>query len=745
MNGPKVLSNPYPVWFGAGEEVSIAGRHLAGGMVHIAHTVSASTPHAAAVINTALPIAPPAQTQKPEGTPPPPVGYWPDWRQLTPYQRGAWLDWLAGGRSDPKADIGHVFLFFCGLERRLLLGTPSLAECQALCAEVRRLQALYGSHGAFMRYANALLGVVAYSRGPQAVLGPSSSLPLESALARAPDGLPGAGMALNVEEALEALHAHPSFRQKLWVLGAQNSLPSQLFRNSFEQVFASEAGKLHRLPALPGHDQRGRDILYKGATRGLLLTLTPHKAGATMSPPADWTVLLQWGERALAPLHPVVRSLRPHTKGGALATGASLELLNLLTGCISPELRQEIGRVPLEWLQNVRQKTMAPCVEPLSLPLAELGRHVLSTRDQGKGEGASGQRFAKRHRQRLETTLLKHGLLMVPDFHEHPAPLKGAEIVYLYQGADGPIPLSPLLRAGLMTWGFFHPQQGLPTNLEITKTQAILAHFSPPLPPAAFKAWLAWWQTHPPSWPKLLKTCLEAPPLDATALSEAALQAALFASTPGESLSPTVLRKLEALHERLGVPQTVMWSRLHELSCNQSAGAPKPITITMEGPQRSCPPSSLSGKAVPLPAPDGACPLPTPSHIKSSAEQLTAIRQETARATAMLEGVFTEGVDNPPNTLLEVGAASGKGERVPAVLEGLDGPHAAMAMGLLEKSLWPSEALAQLASTWGLLADGALETINEWAWDKHGMALLEEHATLPGCYELNPDIHLPTN
>ena len=49
------------------------------------------------------------------------LGYYPTYAKISPNQRANYLRWLSSGRVDPLSDIGYAFLFFYGLERRLLL------------------------------------------------------------------------------------------------------------------------------------------------------------------------------------------------------------------------------------------------------------------------------------------------------------------------------------------------------------------------------------------------------------------------------------------------------------------------------------------------------------------------------------------------------------------------------------------------------------------------------------------------
>jgi hypothetical protein len=90
------------------------------------------------------------------------AGYWPSYSEVSPGFRAKYLRWLAEGRTNPAIDLGCVFLFFYGIERRLLLadtegGAVSDAEAQTLIGEVERLLGIYGSNGSFRSYASSFL------------------------------------------------------------------------------------------------------------------------------------------------------------------------------------------------------------------------------------------------------------------------------------------------------------------------------------------------------------------------------------------------------------------------------------------------------------------------------------------------------------------------------------------------------------------------------------------------------------
>ncbi len=100
------------------------------------------------------------------------MGYWPAYSEIPPASRGAYLKWLESGRPE-GAYIGYVFLFFYGIERRVIrdAATDSSArvEVPALLAEVERLRELYRDNGSFRSYASDFLATARLAGGPKAI------------------------------------------------------------------------------------------------------------------------------------------------------------------------------------------------------------------------------------------------------------------------------------------------------------------------------------------------------------------------------------------------------------------------------------------------------------------------------------------------------------------------------------------------------------------------------------------------
>jgi uncharacterized tellurite resistance protein B-like protein len=145
------------VWVPLGGSVSVHGLGLPGG-VYVGESLQAVASWRGvdpALIDPRLPI----NTNRPDHAGQH-MDYWPSYSDIAPSSRAAYLQWLAAGRP-VGAYIGYVFLFFYGIERRVLVdaaaGQAGQDEVPALLAEVERLLELYGDNGSFRSYATEFL------------------------------------------------------------------------------------------------------------------------------------------------------------------------------------------------------------------------------------------------------------------------------------------------------------------------------------------------------------------------------------------------------------------------------------------------------------------------------------------------------------------------------------------------------------------------------------------------------------
>jgi hypothetical protein len=126
------------VWHEAGELVSLKTGHIVNGMIY---TTSRDLPWPceSSAIDERLPVA-----AKPAGSAEK-LPYYPNYKDFSAQQRRVYLDWMASGRPANHSDqfeLGYVFMFFYGIERRLILEDDSSA---LLFDELIKLMVDYGT------------------------------------------------------------------------------------------------------------------------------------------------------------------------------------------------------------------------------------------------------------------------------------------------------------------------------------------------------------------------------------------------------------------------------------------------------------------------------------------------------------------------------------------------------------------------------------------------------------------------
>ncbi|MEM7584684.1 MAG: TerB N-terminal domain-containing protein [Acidobacteriota bacterium] len=155
--GPKSTSRD--CWKPKGQKVEIGRYTIDGGWLYVGKNLPSISEWRGvepALIDPSLPRSDANPDPGGEDMP-----YWPGYSSISRRCRSGYLEWLASGRSDPDTNIGYVFLYFYGIERRTLIDAKSLAEARGeipeLTSEVRRLLSIYGSHHSFHSYATRFL------------------------------------------------------------------------------------------------------------------------------------------------------------------------------------------------------------------------------------------------------------------------------------------------------------------------------------------------------------------------------------------------------------------------------------------------------------------------------------------------------------------------------------------------------------------------------------------------------------
>jgi len=170
-------------WITPGEPIIIKGLRIDGGNFYFGGQLSSLDGYGteASLVDNSLKIES-ATIDYEDGS----LGYWPKYISLTPKGRGAYISWLSGPRSDPKTPLGYVFIYFYGLERRITVDSivekVDDLEFRSIFSELLRLKSVYGVSRSFSRYCTRLIEIMLLLR-PDVVSYPELELaPLRDSL-----------------------------------------------------------------------------------------------------------------------------------------------------------------------------------------------------------------------------------------------------------------------------------------------------------------------------------------------------------------------------------------------------------------------------------------------------------------------------------------------------------------------------------------------------------------------------------
>lgn len=659
-------------WLPPGEAVSIAGLTIPGGMVYVGNSLR--TPlgdNDPCLIDPSKTVAARAEYTERD------MGYWPSYSEISPSARRAYLKWLAGGRQDPRADIGYVFLFFYGLERRAIIDASKDEAAQAdwpvIAEELQRLLSIYGekSHS-FRRYAGELLDWVSLASHPAKLyeqpvptLPKTFEVPLYIRLALGQAAVDGAPVPAHLALAWAKLDPNIALRT-----------PATRCAEQFDQLFAQKYAELCGRGMVLPRNRTKLKLVYRPASSGfrgyqeLKLTFKDTPDVTVLTAPTK--KLQEVVEAATKPLESFSRLV-----GKSPDAKTSLETLLQLPAPLWPESAQK-------------------ALQALKARMGE-GMVAMSFQDLLSALGAKTA-FTKDKTLSLARTLESANVGFEPDVLSGAKPPKPEEKVVLFAlppseqlsrangpylaaaltlqlasavaSADGEFGIKEMghLRETVLSWKHLTPSQ----------TRRLLAHLRLLMQaPASLTA---------------LKKKFE--PLDTAVKETIAAFMATVAQSDGE-VSPAEVKMLEKVYKALGVDSKKVFSDVHAVAAGTKPTAAAVAKVEETG-------------------------------FKLDPARIAALQKDTEKVSALLANIFTEAEEQVAGVAEPVEAES-ETETVeaPKGLMGLDEAHSALARMMLSRPEWSREELLDVAADLDLMLDGALEHINEAAFDTHDMPLFE--------------------
>lgn len=641
---------PAAHWIAEPTKVQVAGIEFQGELLYFGKGDRRSNHRA--LVDPTLSVAPEADSL---GTS---LGYWPNYSELTPSARRAYLEWLSSGRCAPNAPIGYVFVYFYGLERRLI-AEKSEQDAGAILAEARRLLDIYGDNHSFRNYCGALIetGELIFDIAP-----PGNAISLDM---RRGWEIP-ISIRVRLGRKVRDDIAIDSDDALCWALTHPQLYPRTPVSRCFDQFCALWRYRFaERFP--DGIKVRG------GKTR------------------------LQFNYRAASGEFNAHAELEDLPDIGAIA-GPVTKLEALLTACTEEldPLSRFLGRNPEERATLLAAALCpAEALDDHAEALLSAARTLLFD---GKSKDGSAQ---KPLNQVLEVLAGKPGTLAADRraflFKRLPDILDAMKIGFEPDKRYGPAPtLSDDTVLCLFEMGASikanqdrDEYRSARTMIEIAvlaakaDDQVVEAEMSVILDDVAqiegldsndqhrLRAHAQALASNPSKLRAATNRLLSLPDAE----KDRVLNTAVRAILADQRVLPSEVRFLEGLYKSLGKPQDEVYARLH-------AG-------------ENSPRSQRTG-------------MKQPAHVVDS-ERLARLRRETSAVSTMLSSIFREEEPASPENTIQ----PHPDERN---LPGLDAAHSHVLLKLAEQPV-EAEAFETLCRVQRLLPDGAIETINDWAFD----------------------------
>ena len=662
-------------WYGPGEPVEVKGLTIPG-MVYVGENLPDQSGYYndASLINPKLKVVNAEPWQHGEE-----IGYWASYSRIPAQCRGAYLKWHATERSEPETNIGYVFLFFYGLERRLFLDGReqriSEPERQAIVDEVRRLLSIYGANRSFRGYASNLLAMEwvlfqSHEEMPDYInlTDSYSSDPFQMQLARTV----AAKAPLSHLMAIQWLTLHPEFGLRT---------PARRCTKEFKELYAQRYTEKYGEGIVVPPNKKRLSISYHAASpslRGMRLDFTELPDPFMLT--ASLKKVHAIAETCTDELDAYSRYLG--RKGSEPESLAALALLP----------KDLVPNAPAAAKMKDALNTLAGS-RPCLLETVKLYEIL--------GEEPPAQ-LGKKDAENLATFVEKLGFGLIPDIRYYGVRPDSNSSVVVFPHGHG-VDFKPsgefrlvgsMLRLGAMV----SQSDGnvSPHEEEVLKNLILDNRHLTGIEKDSLLAYLHW-SLYTPQGTAGLKQKLA----DIGESEKAVVSRILISVAHADGyIDPKEVKQLEKLYSSLGFDKSQVLSDIH------AASADAPATVAHRDQETT--------HAIPQSA--DAAP------VFMLNEELIRIReQETRQVRDVLENIFTEHVEEPAP--VEVSEQTSQHS---SPLEGLDGAHQTLFTHLAEQTHWERSAVYEMCKELGLMFDGAMEVLNEWAFDTVNAPLLDD-------------------
>ncbi|CAA0297894.1 conserved hypothetical protein [Alteromonas alvinellae] len=595
------------------------------------------------------------------------LGYWPTYASLSKGCRGAYLDWLASDRSNPNTPIGYVFIYFYGFERRVIENKSSNQitneEYIAIFEEVLRLNSVFNANRSFRGYSANFLELMALQRPTL----------LEDRLADIPET--NNALSFKVNLATTIANGNP----------VKAPLALEWLKNTFEYSLKTPARRCEeefsQLFQIRFSDKFGEGISVKPNKTKLRLSYHAasngvHGVDLELGDLPDPSILKGPIKKLIPIAEQCTEELNSYSRylGKADTSRSDIAALMLLPKELANESNSPVIETFKSWANQIISSNEG----------------LTTVKDFWTHTGTPlPKAFNKKENELVANLAAKAEIGIAPDQRFHHAKLKIDDNIVLFSPGHGEFfepssafnQVSLAIRLGAMVATI----DGNVDHHEKIALQTLINHDDKlsPSEKNSLNAYLTW-RLNAPVNNTGLKARIEKLSVPQVEFLKRFM---LSISLADGKIDASEIKQIEKLYTSLGLDKSLVTSDIHAF-----ASSKQPISATSKE-------ASIDKSTFQLD------------------EGILAIHEsDTNDAKSMLESIFA--VDEEAEQ--EVSPTADVNE------EGLDSPYKELFETLIAKESWPRKEVHELCSKLNIMVDGALETINDWAYDKVDAPVLDD-------------------
>ncbi|MBU0878296.1 MAG: TerB N-terminal domain-containing protein [Candidatus Omnitrophica bacterium] len=622
------------------------------------------------------------------------LSYYPTYSDATPQARANYLHWLAMGASDTSAQMGYVFLYFYGLERRFFVD-KSIFEWPVIMNEVERLKRIFSSNGSFRHYSNEFLSkarVVSSFHHGQCLYKEATieyyetwQTPLDVRVALGQ--MTKEGVPLNARWALAWIYTDEStyFRT-----------PAKRAKKEFEEIFIIKFNQQFPDGLMLKPNKRKITANYRAASSSFEVQLN-------FGTLPDVCLLEEPKEKIREIVETCTNQLDAYSRllGRSPDKVNSLEAILLLPSDLQVKSEvSELTEINKLLLQSVKEQ--GKC-------LIE-GNEILKlwpTKNDFK--------MTKKEAENISSYLRKHNVGIIPDVVYGDAVLKSSDIAILFNLSDCSFELA--ISDGYKSASLFLELAMMVALADDHFSESEVLHLTGRLEQAfqltdlerlRLEHKMQYFVENKNGVEKVRKSIVDKIPKNKR--PEIALYLLALAGADGR-IDSSEVKVLSGIYKHLGFNDERLYSDLNGFGARWSS-EDEPITVKKKG---SDPVRYI------LPEP----PKDDKKAVTLDMDMVHNKVKDTEEVAKLLERIFIGDSD-----IVEEDKVQDVDNADDGLFISLDSPYRALLRELSTREQWKLDEFKKLAESFDLLPGGAIEVINSWAFDNFDEPLIEEDKDL---------------